>query len=265
MEEHTREEFIAAGRKIASQRIIKDEQRIYNAAFQFWHIATPAQKKTLIGFTPELLSLAVAEARKLTEMAGAADAAKQAASGTSAQSLAEAAKVQAAAAALRDQATSTLKTIAAHDRSWLTRIVAAQANADLPTALGALAGVASEMLGHGVHASKRSASAARCKLHGLGPAYIDELRAAEDAARSSQKAHVGRTRTGAQGALDLEDGFNLYFLGAVIRAFDAAHDRDTTIPRLVPISTRRLFGAHSHGARADANAPPPVASAPPAP
>jgi len=44
-----------------------------------------------------------------------------------------------------------------------------------------------------------------------------------------------------QANLDLHDGINVVILGQIIRAFERAHDLDPTIPRLVPISTRRLF------------------------
>jgi hypothetical protein len=47
--------------------------------------------------------------------------------------------------------------------------------------------------------------------------------------------------------IDCLDGVNLPVLGEVIHAFEGAHDMDASIPRLVPIATRRLLG--KHGAR----------------
>ncbi|HLM74359.1 MAG TPA: hypothetical protein VK459_16755, partial [Polyangiaceae bacterium] len=41
--------------------------------------------------------------------------------------------------------------------------------------------------------------------------------------------------------LDRADGINVLLLGQLIRAFDGAHNINPTVPRLVPISTRRLF------------------------
>ncbi len=261
VEDSTREALIEAGRKIASQRIVVDAQRIYNTAYQFWRGANDAQKTVLVGFTPELLSLAVGEAITLDQMDVSAAAQNQRASATAAGAQGARAIVMARATAMRDQATVTLRTIAAHNKTWTERVDAAHARADVMTAIDALAGVAKDML-----AQKNTRLATRCKLHGLSAGYVDGLVAAAKSARTSMQEHVGRTPHGvSQGALDFEDGINLHLLGAIVHAFEAAHDLDATIPRLVPISTRRLLGSHHAAGKLVAPPPPAVAAAAVAP
>jgi hypothetical protein len=71
--------------------------------------------------------------------------------------------------------------------------------------------------------------------------------------RNSQKAR--------QAELDREDGVQILLLGQIIRAFESAHDRSRTIPRLVPISTRRLFNRNKKSATAPAEPATPAAPA----
>ncbi|WP_437326816.1 hypothetical protein [Sorangium sp. So ce381] len=50
-----------------------------------------------------------------------------------------------------------------------------------------------------------------------------------------------RQRSHARGDLDRADGINLILLEQIVRVFERANEQDPTIPRLVPIATRRLF------------------------
>ncbi|WP_437647195.1 hypothetical protein [Sorangium sp. So ce362] len=43
------------------------------------------------------------------------------------------------------------------------------------------------------------------------------------------------------GDLDRTDGINLSLLEPIVRVLERANEQDPTIPRLVPIATRRLF------------------------
>ena len=89
--------------------------------------------------------------------------------------------------------------------------------------------------------------AGRLELGNLDAAYADELEAAAKSVRTTA-AGAGRPRAGTratQAALDREDGVNVLLLGQIIRAFDGAHNIDPTVPRLVPISTRRLFNRNT--------------------
>jgi hypothetical protein len=259
VEDHTREEFIAAGRRIASAKILIDEQRIYSAAYSFWQGASDAQKKTIVGFTPALLSVAVDEARKLAQMSGDAASKQQELGRAAAENAARADRSQTAGASLRDQAVGVLRGIAARDGTWLASIEKAHANADLATALLELAKVVDDIL-----TSKGSVIAKRAALHGLDAAFAERLRAASADVRAVVQSHVGRTRHPPnQGALDLEDGINLHLLDTIVRAFASAHDIDSTIPRLITVATRNLIGRINHRtAPAPAPAPTPAQPTP---
>lgn len=63
-----------------------------------------------------------------------------------------------------------------------------------------------------------------------------------EAASAANAKSVTKVR---QLEIDFMDGVNLHVLGELIHAFEAAHDMDASIPRLVPIATRRLLARHS--------------------
>jgi hypothetical protein len=111
----------------------------------------------------------------------------------------------------------------------------------LATGLERLARVAEEFLAH-----KKDKVAARVKLYRLTRAYVDGLREAAKTVRGAARAGaLQATAKSAQSQLDLLDGINIHLLAQVIQAFEAAHELDSSIPRLVPISTRRLLGKRS--------------------
>jgi len=62
-------------------------------------------------------------------------------------------------------------------------------------------------------------------------------------------------KAAAQAALDREDGIAILLLGQIVRAFDAAHDIDSTIPRLLPNSARRLFSRRAKKTSSTATPP----------
>jgi hypothetical protein len=254
--------LVAVGRTIASPHLITDERRLYSIALDVWQGATPEQKDHLRGFSEELLSVAVAHAIKLEKMATAhgdlADA-----TGISREARnAVARKAFAAGLILRDQAAKVLRGVAGHDEALLAKVDGATGTAESGTALAkGLSELAK--LGHKLLAHKKDAVAGRAKLMRLDAPYVAAIEAA--AAEVSDTAEQAAARSGGkavtQGALDREDGVNALLLGHIIDMFEAAHDLDPTIPRLVPIATRRLFGKHTRTTKAapevtDGSAPP---------
>ena len=112
-----------------------------------------------------------------------------------------------------------------HDASWLE----------------SLATLMRELLGH-----KKDALATRAKLFRMTEARAAALDKAALAVRETAKAADARSVAKVrQLEIDLWDGVNLHLLGEVIHAFEGAHDMDASIPRLVPIATRRLLARHS--------------------
>ncbi|MGK3989056.1 hypothetical protein WME99_38785 [Sorangium sp. So ce136] len=87
----------------------------------------------------------------------------------------------------------------------------------------------------------------RARLMRLDQDYVERL---EDTARElTQVAKTAAARPAGQkvtaGDLDRADGINLILLEQIVRVFERANEQDPTIPRLVPIATRRLFSRSS--------------------
>jgi hypothetical protein len=237
--------LVALGRTIKSPHLVTDERRLYSIAFDVWQNATPEQKDNLRGFSPELLAVAVAHARKLAEMAESHDERAGAAAASRESRLAAARASFSAALTLRDQAANVLRGVAGQDKSLSTLVDGAVGTADdgaaLAKGLEGLAAVGRNLLQH-----KKDAVAKRAKLMRLDAGYLAKIEAAAKQVRETAQAAAARSGGKAitQGALDREDGVNAIILGHILDVFETAHDVDPTIPRLVPIATRRLFGKH---------------------
>jgi hypothetical protein len=255
-------DLVDLGRQIASERIVTDDKRLYSMAYDVWNHATHAQKDNLRGFSQELLSLAVHHALELEaldaqhEGRGASNDVSRASRDAAAQSAFAAGLVR------RDQAAVVLRGVAGKDAALLAEVDGAVGTAGtgeaLATGLEQLAALGKRFLSH-----KKGTLHARAKLMRLDEAYVTSLLDAAKAVRET--THQASARSGGkrvtQGALDKKDGEAMHLLETVIDAFEKAHDLDPTIPRLVPIATRRLLGKHTR--KAPAVVTPPVdASAP---
>lgn len=248
-------DLVAVGRTIASPHIVTDARRLYSLAFDVWQNASDAQKERLRGFSPELLGIAVAHASKLHDMASEHED-RAAAAGTAREARAAAATAAfSSGLSLRDQAAKVLKGVAGQDAAFLVRVENAIGTAEsgeaLAKGLNDLAALGQEIL-----ADKKGPRHKRAKLMRLDAAYVASMKAA--AAQIIETSAQAGARSGGkavtQGALDREDGVNAILLGHIIDAFEAAHDLDPTIPRLVPIAARRLFGKHRRAKKSEAGA-----------
>jgi len=241
----TEAQLVEAGRKIETSRIVIDAARLYGQAWEFFRKASPAQRKKLRGISQPFLALAIHQALALERLLARhqgqqeSDASARATQDTAAQAAA------AEGLALRDQAAAVLRGVALHDATAEAEVDAAVGTAEDATALArgleGLAAVLRRWL-----AKKDAAVAARLGLANADADYAAELEAAAKAVRQTGAAARNRKADAklAQGELDRADGLNLLLLGQTIRAFESAHDLDPTIPRLAPISTRRIFFAH---------------------
>jgi len=257
--EELKADYVRTGAEIKTARVVTDARRLYAIAWAFWSQASDDQQQKLVGFSPELLAVCVAHAQKLAALdshaatASAAQAAKLRDDGAPAATH--------AAVALRDQALNLLERIAGNDGKLLARVHGKNLGADTPENLAqtlrGLGTVAGEILSQ--HEHKKDVIAARIKLNRLGKAFVASLGAAAVALDDATKSHVsgGRHSVG-QGELDWNDGIQVHLLEHVLDAFEKAHDVDPTIPRLVPIATRRLLGSHAKKA-----VTPPVVQTPP--
>ncbi|MBI5495033.1 MAG: hypothetical protein HY904_08385 [Deltaproteobacteria bacterium] len=253
----SREGFVELGRQIVSAKVVTDVNRVYSRSFEFWNSATDDQKALLVGFSLEYLSMAVGQACHLRDVSSATAAG--AGGGVSDKATREAAARTAFTAGLklRNHAETVLINCAGMNPEHRTRVRTAMGTAEtfetLANGLEAAAKVAREFL-----QTRDTDLAARVKLARLSEAYAARVEAAGKQVREKGRAAAApSTGRVAQGELDYLDGLNLHLLSEIIHAFDAAHDLDPTIPRLVPIATRRLLGRRN---RADGTpaAPAPV-------
>lgn len=240
----SQEAFRAIGSQIASERVLIDINRILGTAFVFWTQASPQQKKTIKGFSRELLAVAVDRALALEKMrrdftsAGAAD--KSARVGTEASAGAAFER----GLTLRDQADSAFRTAVGTDMSLRKRLTVAVGTAEdleaLASGLDRLAVFGNELL-------ENSKTTKRAKVAGIDADYTSELAAEAASVRAAAKDASGRltAKSTLQGTLDTLDGLCIDLLSHIVHAFDAARERDGTIPRLVPQSTRRLLSSRN--------------------
>ena len=242
---YSREAFTALGAQIDSDRVIADTTRIYSHAYDVWTGATARQRDALVGFSPELLSVAVDRAYALyllyDRLAG--DASSETTLTDPKQINARAAYNH--AANLRDQARTVLRTIASRNerlRLHVESLVGEGNDSEsMARSLEQLAELADEFLSHDGDSLSQ-----RVRLARLTPEYVQKLQSTatyvRDTAARAQAALV-HVPAPDERLLELEflDGVNLHILGEVVHAFESAHELDASIPRLSPIATRRLL------------------------
>lgn len=238
--------LVEVGRTILSARVITDGIRLYNEANEFWSSASDVQRNRLRGFSMPLLAVAVHELALLTQLearhAGREDAAllERLVTERSAESAWK------PSIDLRDLAAGALRAAAVHDDTLLAAVEVAKGTAEdgekLSRGLQGLARLLTEWL-----ASSDAQLKGRLVLGSLTSDFVDDLLEAGEAVRSTTEGARRRPTGGkvTQGDLDRADGINMLLLGQIIRAFEGAHALDPTIPRLVPIATRRLFNRSS--------------------
>lgn len=257
------EELVAEGAAIATGRIVVDAVRLYGEALDFYGRATAAQKTLVRGASVELLGVAVHHLNALRKLEAKGAERSQ---GTSAgralvdQDLQDAVS---AAIIVRDQAYRAMYD-AGQTKRYAVQVDEAFGVADPPERLAAGLTAMGLLLLDWLD-SDDAALHTRLELAQLDKGYVTELDVASLAVRKAQAAASKRNSHKAQQAeLDREDGVQILLLGQIIRAFESAHARDATIPRLVPISTRRLFSRRAKKQAADTPAPagPAVAVAP---
>jgi hypothetical protein len=246
LEGTTDTQLVDKGRQIASSRVLTDLRRIYAIAHTFWASASKDQRDKLRGFTPELLAVAVDQALSLDAMWKEHEDRGQEQGATRATAEAALSEVFTQALTLRDQAYNVLLGVAGSSKSAQEEVAQAVGTAEdaaaLTRGLGQLAALGKRYL-----AEKKGAIATRAKLLQLDAAYVGRIE--ETATALSKAAQAAAARPAGQkvtlGALNRADGINIHLLTLIIRAFEGGHEQDPTIPRLVPIATRRLFDRSS--------------------
>ncbi len=239
----SREALIARGAEIKSSRILTDGARIYGLAYAVWSKATSEQKDALVGFSPDLLALGVDRALALQALTSDSGDAEHVDAATVEERAVTARLAFARGLSRRNHAVRVLRNVVGRDATLRARVDAATGKAANANALGAglerLATLGRELLSSADPILKAGVQLAR-----LDDVYLARLDSfAAEVKRTAQAARVRATAArAAQGEIDFLDGVNLDLLERVINAFEGAHAIDPSIPRLVPIATRRLLG-----------------------
>jgi hypothetical protein len=250
-------DLVERGAKIRSEKILTDLVRIGGQAAEFWNHATPNQKRHLLGFSWPLLQVMVHSGKKLADMLAARDTNADEREANRAAAMAIADQTYAQGMDERDRLTVALESVESLVPELESRIASARATVtdhnSLATSLHALVKLARELLGH-----PQSRAAQQLTNGGVTANELNGIESVAQAVKSAGEHASGARKQGAiaQGDLDLQDGTCLAYLERIMRIFNRAHERDASIPRLLPIATRRMF---SFGRKA------PIESAPPAP
>ncbi|WP_437484980.1 hypothetical protein WME75_46380 [Sorangium sp. So ce1014] len=238
----TEARLVERGRQIASSRVLTDMRRLYATAHACWSGASNDKREKLRGFSPELLALAVEQALALERLLDAHESAGQKKDASRATRDAALRERLSRALLLRDQAYEVLRGVAGSSKEAREELSQAVGTAEDPAALArGLAQLAA--LGKRYLAQKKGPLAVRARLMRLDQDYVERLD--EAAEELTQVAKTAAARPAGQkvtsGDLDRTDGINLILLEQIVRVFERANEQDPTIPRLVPIATRRLF------------------------
>ncbi|KYF71321.1 hypothetical protein [Sorangium cellulosum] len=235
-------QLVERGRQIASSRVLTDVRRLYATAHACWSSASKEKRERLRGFSPELLALAVEQALALERLLDAHESAGQKKDATRATRDAALRETLSRALLLRDQAYEVLRGVGGSGKEAREALAQAVGTAEDPAAL-ARGLVQLAALGNRYLVQKKGPLAVRARLMRLDKDYVERLegtaREVTQAAKTAAARPAGQKVTA--GDLDRADGINLILLEQIVRVFERANEQDPSIPRLVPIATRRLF------------------------
>lgn len=235
-------DLVERGSKIRSEKILTDLVRIGGMAAEFWTKATPAQKRHLLGFSWPLLQVLVHSGKKLADMLDARDAHADEREANRAAAMAIADETYAQGIDERDRLIVALESVETLVPGLEARIASARATVtdhdSLATSLHALIKLAHELL-----STPQSRAARQLAAGGLDATELSTIAAIANKVKSVGEHALGARKQGSisQADIDLQDGTCLAHLERVMRIINRAHQRDASIPRLLPIASRRMF------------------------
>jgi hypothetical protein len=251
--------LIERGSHIRSEKIRTDLVRLCGIAAEFYPKATAAQRRLLLGFSSALLSVTVhsgVKLGKLLEQRGSTvedREANLAADTTTAETTYQEGMDE------RDRLATALETAVEGNTTLETRLNSARNRVtdhpSLTTSLLALVKLGRELL-----LDKTSRAGRQLADGGLTTAELDEAKALADRVKSSGANATGARTQGtvSQADLDLQDGVCLAYQERMMKIWNGAHERDPSIPQLLPIATRALFSPTRKRAASPAVKAPPA-------
>jgi len=235
-------DLIERGARIRSQKILTDYPRLCGTVAEFWLKATPAQRRQLLGFSEGLLRVTVYAGKRLADMLELRGASTEDREAGRAAVIAVADQSYAEGMDARETLSTALEGVVGNDASLEARLSAARGQVtdggSLSVSLVALVKLAKSIL-----TDDKSKPARQLVDCGVEAQVLSEFEALAVEVKETDERASGARMTGpvSQAELDLQDGVCLSYLGRMMRVFNRAHERDRSIPKLVPIATRRMF------------------------
>lgn len=235
-------EYVAIGRKVHTSRVTADAARLYGQALDFLGRATPAQRVALLALSDRFLQTAIWAARKGMNLCAAYERDNDLAQLAQKKRRATADAQVAQAEGYRDALHEACEHLAGDDLHLGPEIEAAYSKSQEATELAAslekLCDLAERLLTstepsvvlrrHGTALSRELLTRVR--------ELADKLAAAGIAAGSTRAAGAI-----SQSEVDFWDGLNVTLLRRIIQVFNAGHQIDPTIPRLLPRALAKVF------------------------
>ncbi|MDC0746388.1 hypothetical protein [Polyangium mundeleinium] len=246
-------ELMERGSQIRSEKILTDLVRFGGILGEFWPKATAAQKRHVLGFSEPLLKVFVHSGKKLADMVAQFDATEDDREVSRAAAHAVADRTYKEGMEDRERLVTALEGVAHLEPGLEERISKATGRVTdfttLAQSLTALTKIAKD-----IRQNPLSKAARQLEDGGLDSAQI---LAFEDVAANVKS--TGALASGArtkgkitQADLDLQDGICLALMERVMKIVNRAHERDPSIPKLTPITTRRMFPSRKRNVDAPA-------------
>jgi len=223
--------LIELGSLVRSERIRADLLRVAGTIVRFLRGATPEQRRTLLGFSEAQLRVAVYAGIKLGEMLEQHKVAQGAPADLFARGLEE-----------RDRLYMALEGLADYEPRLAADIEAAHGRVmDAVSLAGSLAALV--QLSKDLLSDRASRPSRLLELGGVTSEELASIETLSDTIKNTGEVPIDTQSTSvSKDDLDLQDGICLAHLERLMRIFNGAHDRDPSIPQLLPIATQSVFG-----------------------
>ena len=235
------DQLVELGQQVRTERIDIDTARLYGTALDFFNRSTPQQRRAVPGLTRQRLRVCIWAAAQGQKQNFAVLAAKEDAAAAQTLRTTDAQQVKTEAAGLRKVLHATLQVMTGGQKMRLEELRTSYGRSEKPQELAdslvALATLLDRYLGD--PDPKITARRAEMQLDGELSAQARVLATQVLLRGSSEK--TPRTAT-PNAEVDRWDGINLLLLDQLIAIFEAGHELDPTVPRLLPQALRGWFG-----------------------
>jgi hypothetical protein len=235
-------DLVQSGARIRSEKILTDLVRWGGTVAEFLPKATAAQRRSLLGFSEGFFRVTVHEGAKLRGMVASRSESVDEREAKRVALVNAAAQAYADGLDERDRLHNALVGLQRYDATLKERLDLARGRVvdaeSLSRSLHALTALTRDLL-----ADPTSIVARQLAEGGVTEDELAALDAAADKAKDTDDDAAGARTQGpvTQADLDMQDGTCLAHMDRLMRIFNGAHEKDPSIPALLPIATRRIF------------------------